>query len=81
MCNCHLCKKAKLVAQGHYGNSKEERKERLSAEGYDYILIQMIINLMIGMPKHCTKELIEQYENTCFAKLAIEKYNELKNNS
>ena len=66
MCNCHLCKKAKLVAQGHYGNSKEERKERLSAEGYDYILIQM---------------LIEKYENTCFAKLAIEKYNELKNNS
>lgn len=47
---CRYCDIAREVIRGDWGNG-EERKRRLRAAGYDYGLIQNIVNYFLGYSK------------------------------
>ena len=47
---CHNCDVAREVIRGDWGNG-EERKRRLRKAGYDYGLIQNIVNVLLGYKK------------------------------
>jgi hypothetical protein len=47
---CHLCNIAREVINGRWGNG-QDRKNRLRAAGYDYGVVQNIVNKMLGYPK------------------------------
>ena len=58
--NC-FCAVARKVIRGEYGNG-EERKRRLREQGYDYGIIQNIVNKMLGYPKRH----LPDFEFMCF---------------
>ena len=47
---CHYCNVARQVINGNWGNG-QDRKNRLRAAGYDYGVIQNIVNKLLGYPK------------------------------
>ena len=47
---CHLCNVARQVINGNWGTG-QDRKNRLRAAGYDYGVIQNIVNRMLGYSK------------------------------
>ncbi len=47
---CYKCDVAREVIRGNWGNG-EERKRRLRKAGYDYGLIQNIVNVLLGYKK------------------------------
>jgi hypothetical protein len=59
---CHLCNVARDVIEGNWGNG-EDRKRRLREAGYDYGIIQNIVNRMLGYPKRHLPDFLQ----ICFA--------------
>ena len=47
---CNYCAVAREVINGRWGNGKD-RMNRLRAAGYDYGIVQNIVNCMLGYPK------------------------------
>ena len=47
---CNYCNVAREVINGNWGNG-QERKNRLRAAGYDYGIVQNIVNKILGYPK------------------------------
>ncbi len=47
---CHYCAIAREVIDGRWGNG-QDRKNRLRGAGYDYGIVQNIVNKMLGYPK------------------------------
>ncbi len=47
---CHYCAIAREVIDGRWGNG-QDRKNRLRNAGYDYGIVQNIVNKMLGYPK------------------------------
>ncbi len=47
---CNYCCVARQVINGNWGNG-QDRKNRLRAAGYDYGIVQNIVNKILGYPK------------------------------